>query len=138
MVNYNLKCPMTTSFALQIYFFRFSLIRYSLCDLLTLSCFACTRAISGKEVKKLLLTNSHGSGTTFPGPRALKIVASVSSIETYTHLVHDTDLSFFYKLYICDLGKNRSNDVLIFTYLLVYIYIGILSVNNLGNFLSQI
>ncbi|XP_075100125.1 DNA polymerase eta-like isoform X3 [Nicotiana tabacum] len=35
------------------------------------------RGISGEEVKERLLPNSHGSGKTFPGPRALKTVASV-------------------------------------------------------------
>lgn len=35
------------------------------------------RGISGEEVKERLLPNSHGSGKTFPGPRALKNVASV-------------------------------------------------------------
>ncbi|KAH0732956.1 hypothetical protein KY289_004144 [Solanum tuberosum] len=35
------------------------------------------RGINGEEVKERLLPNSHGSGKTFPGPRALKTVASV-------------------------------------------------------------
>ncbi|KAF3620333.1 DNA polymerase eta [Capsicum annuum] len=35
------------------------------------------RGISGEEVKERLLPNSHGSGKTFPGPRALKTVPSV-------------------------------------------------------------
>ncbi|KAJ8529048.1 hypothetical protein K7X08_035883 [Anisodus acutangulus] len=35
------------------------------------------RGINGEEVKGRLLPNSHGSGKTFPGPRALKTVASV-------------------------------------------------------------
>lgn len=40
------------------------------------------RGINGEEVKGRLLPNSHGSGKTFPGPRALKTVASVSFIQT--------------------------------------------------------
>ncbi|XP_059281764.1 DNA polymerase eta isoform X2 [Lycium ferocissimum] len=35
------------------------------------------RGINGEEVKGRLLPNSHGSGKTFPGPRALKTVANV-------------------------------------------------------------
>lgn len=41
------------------------------------------RGISGDEVESRLLPKSHGSGKTFPGPRALKTSASVSiSIKT--------------------------------------------------------
>ncbi|KAF3450066.1 hypothetical protein FNV43_RR06145 [Rhamnella rubrinervis] len=35
------------------------------------------RGISGEEVQGRLLPKSHGSGKTFPGPRALKTIASV-------------------------------------------------------------
>ncbi|XP_038710870.1 DNA polymerase eta isoform X2 [Tripterygium wilfordii] len=35
------------------------------------------RGISGEEVEGRLLPKSHGSGKTFPGPRALKTIASV-------------------------------------------------------------
>lgn len=35
------------------------------------------RGISGEEVESRLLSKSHGSGKTFPGPKALKTIASV-------------------------------------------------------------
>lgn len=35
------------------------------------------RGISGEEVEGRLLPKSHGSGKTFPGPRALKTVPAV-------------------------------------------------------------
>lgn len=38
------------------------------------------RGISGEEVQARLLPKSHGSGKSFPGPRALKTVASVRFI----------------------------------------------------------
>ena len=38
------------------------------------------RGISGEEVQGRLLPKSHGSGKTFPGPRALKTIDSVRSI----------------------------------------------------------
>ncbi|PON36937.1 hypothetical protein PanWU01x14_324320 [Parasponia andersonii] len=38
------------------------------------------RGISGEEVQGCLLPKSHGSWKTFPGPRALKIIAAVSSL----------------------------------------------------------
>ncbi|KAM7500403.1 hypothetical protein LguiA_024817 [Lonicera macranthoides] len=37
------------------------------------------RGISGEEVEGRLLPKSHGSGKTFPGPRALKTIASVEN-----------------------------------------------------------
>lgn len=37
------------------------------------------RGISGDEVEGRLLPKSHGSGKTFPGPQALKTIASVSN-----------------------------------------------------------
>ena len=37
------------------------------------------RGINGDEVQGRLLPKSHGSGKTFPGPRALKTFASVSN-----------------------------------------------------------
>lgn len=36
------------------------------------------RGISGDEVKGRLLPKSQGCGKTFPGPRALRTIASVS------------------------------------------------------------
>lgn len=36
------------------------------------------RGINGEEVQGRLLSKSHGSGKTFPGPRALKTISSVS------------------------------------------------------------
>ncbi|RVX02628.1 DNA polymerase eta [Vitis vinifera] len=37
------------------------------------------RGISGEEVESRLLSKSHGSGKTFPGPKALKTIASVEN-----------------------------------------------------------
>lgn len=35
------------------------------------------RGVSGEEVQGRILPKSHGSGKTFPGPRALKTIAAV-------------------------------------------------------------
>lgn len=53
------------------------------------------RGISGEEVQARLLSKSHGSGKSFPGPRALKTVASVRFI-----IIHSPIFYFFLKNYM--------------------------------------
>lgn len=57
------------------------------------------RGISGDEVEGRLLPKSHGCGKTFPGPKALKTVASVRTLPLENFInVFDvvTVLSTFY------------------------------------------
>ncbi|KAK9733513.1 hypothetical protein RND81_04G072200 [Saponaria officinalis] len=58
------------------------------------------RGISGEEVKGRLLPKSHGSGKTFPGPRALR------SIETVTHWLNQLCEELSERLHM-DLEQNK-------------------------------
>lgn len=48
------------------------------------------RGISGEEVEGRLLPKSHGSGKTFPGPQALKTIASVSVLLPPIHISRES------------------------------------------------
>ncbi|KAK3034848.1 hypothetical protein RJ639_032303 [Escallonia herrerae] len=58
------------------------------------------RGINGDEVEGRLLPKSHGSGKTFPGPRALKTIASVE------HWIHELSEELSERL-ISDLDQNK-------------------------------
>ncbi|XP_024925031.1 DNA polymerase eta isoform X3 [Ziziphus jujuba] len=58
------------------------------------------RGINGEEVQGRLLTKSHGSGKTFPGPRALKTIASVQ------HWLNELCSELSERLY-SDLDQNK-------------------------------